>query len=554
MKSRIVSITLVICMLAMLSLSACSCAKSEQNTSTSASSVAKTTTAAPEADKWSLPYKGPEVHISLLGWESFKAIDPNTKFGQWFQEKLGNLKIDFEIPAEGTATKEDLYLASGDMPDILNLHRDPALFMKNYGDGSRTVNLFDYAKYMPEYTKRIALYPHLTSYAVENKTKNYLFFPTWYDTTSELWYQNQDLMDKYKLKTPTNYEEMVKCIETVRKAEPKVTGTLFHGWGLDYTVMCYAQLFGAKGVGPVQTTYDYTKKAWVFPLIEYKNIFYNTIKSMAEAYAKGSIHPDFLTWSGDAWTNIRNNGEWLFDFSYQFTATEQKNTLKVKAVYIDPPAATGTKPSVRTDYESDTTGWSYMISKNSKYPELCASVLELIGSEEYANTYYWGWEGETYQVNADGKKTFLDSYTSMKNEDVQSKYGLTIPYTTTPYVSNFYAGDAVSALWSDESKRGTKIAAEKLKSGEYENYYGRTNPDFSDEINEKKTGITTAVGTYIRETLTAFILGKKPISEWDSFLAGIKKYGDMDWVVEQYNAAPQKPLRLTATERTWLMP
>ncbi|GGD56303.1 extracellular solute-binding protein [Paenibacillus nasutitermitis] len=549
MKARMISVLVIICMIA--ALAACTKGNTEvKRTVPSANASPTGGTESQDAEQWALPYKGPEVTIKIFGWESFKPIDPATDFGKWVQGKIGNIKLDFEIPPEGTAAKSDLYLASGDVPDIM-IYREPAKFMKNYGDGSRSVNLLDYARYMPEYTKRIAEYPHLTSYAKDDKT-NYLFFPTWYNTTSELWYMNQDLMDKYNLKAPKNYEEMAQQMELVHKAEPDVSGLLFHGWGFEYQYIIYSMLFGSNGMNQMAVSYDHNKRQWVYPLTANNEVNLNTVKAMREAYANGSLHPDFSTISTDVWTNIRNNGKWLFANLYPFSTADQNNTVKTKFTYMDPPAATGVNPAVRTDYESDTTGWAFIISNTAKNPELAAGLLEFFSSEEFANTYYWGFEGVSYETAADGKKKFLDSYTQMPDADKQSKLGLTTPYTVTQFISNFYAGDAIAASWSDETKRGVTIAAEKLKNGEFANYYGATTPDFTDDVNEKMTVINTAVKTYVTENLTAFIIGKKPIDEWDKFIAGIQKYGDMNWVVEQYNAAPQKPLRAKATERTWL--
>jgi hypothetical protein len=361
-------------------------------------------------------------------------------------------------------------------------------------------------------------------------------------------------VDKYNLKTPTNYAEMAQNMEIVHQAEPDVNGMMFHSWGFDYQFSNYAMLFGTNGRSPSSLVYDYSKNKWVFNLTENKDIFLNATKAMSEAYSKGWLNADFSTMSGDVWLNDRNNGKWLYNFHYPITAAEQRDTIKAKAVYLDPPVAAGITPTLKTDYESDTTGWAFIISKTAKNPELCAALLDFFSSEEFAKTYHWGFEGVSYQTGADGTKTFIDSYLKMPDTDKQTKLGLNQPYVVVPFISNFYAGDAISAAWSDESKRGVKMAAEKLKSGEFTNYYGPFSPDFTDDVNEKMTTIGTAVGTYITENLTAFVLGKKPISDWDSFIAGIKKYGDTDWVVEQYNTAVQKPLRANATDRVWLMP
>ncbi len=551
MKVRILSILLVLCFL--IALPACTSKDAGPSNPTTA---AASSGSAPAEDKNVLPYKGDEVTISMLGWASYKDLEPETLFGKWFQEKLGKIKLDIEIPVAddaGMTQKCDLYLASGDMPDIM-VYRDAEKFMRAYGDGSVTLNLLDYAKYMPEYTERRKTFPHLSWFDKDNKA--YLFFPSWYDGTSETWFQNQDLMTKYNLKTPTNYDELLQCLDTVKKGEPKNVGLLFHGWGFEYQYTCFSQLFGSLGRSPGTMVFDYNKNKWVFALKEYSDIYYNATKAMADAYAKGFIAKDFITMPGDVWTNTRNNGDYLFTFLYNnISKSDYESTYIAKPVYIDPPAATGVKPSVRTDYTSDVVGWGYVISKKAKNPELCASILDLIGSKETANTYYWGWEGDTYKVNAEGKKEYNPDFLKLPKEDSEKKYGImTYPYVFMPMFSMCYAGDAVMSSWSDESRRGTEIASKKLKSGEYETYYGASNPTLSDDATEKYGTLSTAVRTYVNETLTAFVLGSKNLSGWDAFVNSVKDYGDIDWAVEQFNAAPQKPAKALQSQRNYITP
>lgn len=549
MKARIISSLLVLCML--IALSACGGQKQQnESTGTTTAAVENSTTAAPVQDEKMLPYKGEKVTISLLGWESYKDVDPNTEFGKYFQEQMGNIKLEIEIPTSDSQTKADLYLASGDMPDIM-IYRQPDKFIRNYGDGSRSVNLLDYAKYMPQYNERRKTFPHLSWYDVNGKT--FIYFPCWYDSTSEMWYQNQDVADKYSLKAPANFDEMMQNMETVHKADPGINGMFFYTWGFEYNFQAFSSLFGSKGIKPSDVVWDDNQNKWVFALTAYNDIYKNATQAMADAYSKGLLNKDFIN-MGDQWSTQRNNGQWLYDFSYPFTSAEVTGVLKAKPVYINPPAASGVKPSVRTDYQSDITMWGFLISKDSKNPELCAGILELIASKELAEKYYWGWEGETFTKDANGKKAFTDAYLKLNPEEVQAQFGMTVPYAFMALFSMFHAGDAIAAGWCDESKKGTAIAAQKLKSGEYETYYYANVPELSDEANDKVGKDLTSIKTYVNETLTAFVLGSKKMSEWDGFITGVTKYGDINYIVDQYNAAKQKPDRPLQTERDYLVP
>lgn len=98
------------------------------------------------------------------------------------------------------------------------------------------------------------------------------------------------------------------------------------------------------------------------------------------------------------------------------------------------------------------------------------------------------------------------------------------------------------------------VAAEKLVSGEYETYTPALEPIFDDYTQEDIDLIRTAVTTYVNENITAFILGTRDIAEWDAFVDGVAEYGDMNWVVEQYNAAEPRPLPPAAADRAWITP
>ena len=155
-----------------------------------------------EETQWALPYQGDPVTIRVMGWETYSDYNWENEFASGSRSGWGNVTIEVEIPVSDTGTLLDLYLSSGsDMPDIM-MYRDPDMFMQNYGDGGRTLNLLDYAEYMPGYMERREQYPHLSRYDTEDG-KCYMLFPCLSDRISEVWYQNQDLMDKYGLETPT---------------------------------------------------------------------------------------------------------------------------------------------------------------------------------------------------------------------------------------------------------------------------------------------------------------------------------------------------------------
>jgi putative aldouronate transport system substrate-binding protein len=506
---------------------------------------------------FALPWKGEPITIRALGWVSYAQLDQSTKFAQWFQQKLGNITLEVEIPASEDATKQkiQMYLASGDMPD-LHMIRDPNEFMAGYGDGSRTVNLLNYAQYMPEYTKRRESYPHLSKF--DRDGASYLYFPALIDRLSELWEMNKTIMDKYGLSTPKNYVEMKAAMDKVLAGEPNMIGMLFLPWGFGKLYGDFATLLGGANIGPADIYWDFEKGRWAFALTERSDIYRRVTAELAEGYTKRYIHPDLGALGGEVHDNIRAQGRAVFYYQYidDFARPEYvNNVLTYKAEFIESPAAVGVKPHVNAEFRSDPGGWGYVVAKNSKYPEIACGILELIGSNDLAQTYYWGWEGDTYET-VNGSRRYKDSFSTLSLNDSKRIYGMQkdSPYWFAPYVSTCYVPDATIALWTPEAKAAEAFFAGKLKSGEYEYSYGRPAPDIDMDTAQENATIKTAVDTYIWENLTAFVMGRKPMSEWDSFVAGVSAYGNINKVVADYNAAPQKPFPANQLQRPYIVP
>ena len=59
---------------------------------------------------------------------------------------------------------------------------------------------------------------------------------------------------------------------------------------------------------------------------------------------------------------------------------------------------------------------------------------------------------------------------------------------------------------------------------------------FEDLENEDLSINKTALDTYVQEEYIKFIMGDRPLSEYDAFLAEMANYGDIDLVEEIYNS------------------
>ena len=506
------------------------------------------------------PYTGEEVTLRVFGWETYHDDVWDSYFGQWFQENLGNIKIQSEIAPSDSSTMIELYMSTGDdMPDIM-MYRDAQQYLDLYGDSGRLLDLNDYAEYMPEYQARRERFPHLSQYDTEDG-ETFLIMPCWVDRVSETWIINSALKEKYGLENPTTWDDMKAALEVVCEGEgwdgTNATPICPINWGFNYNYQIMSNLYGLPNF-PTSIMYDQEKQAWVYALTAYADTYKEITTEMAEAYKKGWIHQDHFIMDQATWDSYVQGGKWLFVNHYLdfYTGTQAGNLGDNEfECLVTPVAGNNTKPFVRADYVSDCTGWCYGISSNCKHPEAAAAYLEFITSEAVAVAKAWGVEGKSYEVDADGVKHYTAEYLADREADSNAayeKYGINgTAYYWGPYTSDYAAFDGVYNSYPEKVRDSLRDSLEGLRSGKYQTFYNAYTPALTDIQKEDISAITTPVNTYVSENIQKFVMGDRDLAEWDEFIEGISAYGDINWVLDEYNNAEQRPMRAQQADRDY---
>lgn len=506
------------------------------------------------------PYTGEEVTLRVFGWETYHDDIWDSAFGQWFQENLGNIKIKSEICPSDSSTLINLYMDTGDdMPDIM-MYRSAQDYLDKYGDSGRLLDLNDYAEYMPEYQARRERFPHLSDYDTADG-ETFLIMPCWADRVSESWVQNDALMEKYGLQTPTTWDEMKKCLEIVCEGEgwdgTNATPLSFINWGFSYYFRQLASVWGYR-MDPTTIWYDQDKAEWVYALIEYEDVFRQVTEAMAEAYEKGWIHKDHFTMDQATYDSYNAAGNWLFHNHYLdfYTGTQAgKFEFDNWSFFEAPVAGDNTLPYACVDYTSNPTGWCYGISADCKNPEAAAMYLEFITSEAVAVAKAWGVEGITYEVDANNVKSYTEEYVTARAADANAahkKYGINgTAYYWGPFTSDYAAFDGIYNTYPEKVRDELRRQHAELNAGTMQTKYNARTPVLDEIQKEDIAVITTPVATYVMENIQAFCMGQKDLAEWDAFMDGIAQYGDISWVLDEYNNAEQYPMVPQQADRNY---
>jgi putative aldouronate transport system substrate-binding protein len=186
-------------------------------------------------------------------------------------------------------------------------------------------------------------------------------------------------------------------------------------------------------------------------------------------------------------------------------------------VYPPPKSSTGVGGYTYFDYmTNDGVGYwmAASISRNCKNSEAAMKVMDYMVSDEGTELGFFGREGIEYKKPGPRKYEWLVSL------EARERLGL-------PMYINFLSGEprygeAADNPWTETGKKYYDAAAQTV----YQDYLVRV------PFNERMREIFADLGTYCEENLVNFIIGKRPIEEFDSYIAEFERRGGKELLEE----------------------
>jgi len=193
-------------------------------------------------------------------------------------------------------------------------------------------------------------------------------------------------------------------------------------------------------------------------------------------------------------------------------------------------------------YQSINYQNQYCLSSKAAEPEKLLAFMNWCYSEEgmLVNTY--GRKNVDYKVDKNGNPYVPES--------VWKKYGAT-PAGEYQWMSTLGLGQLCFApTWTwqglirenypDDEEYGmdfNKVTAADMKAGHYDIL-----PTVEPDVSTKTLSRADAVNSFILSNVVKFISGSRPMSEYDAFVADLKRLGAED-VVKEYNTVGLTVLR-----------
>ena len=330
-----------------------------------------------------------------------------------------------------------------------------------------------------------------------------------------------DWLDNLGLAIPETYDEM----ETVLAAMQQYCDNPFELWPNADT---YA-LMGGYNIVSVASSFFGPAGGWVVKdgTVEY-TLFdenYHAYVTMLNDWVnKGFIANDYYTettgWN-NALTKASNNKLGVFNCMYTwyelFLSTSLDESFDMTAI----PVLRQSK-SDRVHVRSARSGASIAacVTTQCENPEYVAMYWNYFFTDEGIILGNYGVEGDTFYYDEAGKPHYTQKYWDMVAEkDSSWAQGMLLTYLGPGF------------RWWDREMDGLNETAVSFlaiwDSNDFtdsEMFYP-ADATMTGEENTTYATVMSDISTYVSENLTAFIIGTKPMTEWDEFIGQIKVMG-----------------------------
>ncbi|MCF4121328.1 extracellular solute-binding protein [Antribacter sp. KLBMP9083] len=478
------------------------------------------------------------VNLSML-WTDWPDV-PITDSWQIFDEieKRTNVSLDLtNVPFSDAVEKRSLLISSGDAPEVI-----PLVYTgeeQQFAASGAVLPLSDYVEYMPNFQKRVEEWD--LGAMVENLRQadgKYYMMPGLQEVSVPTFTLiiRKDVFDEVGAPVPETWDELREGLAMIKEKYPdsKPLADGFEGQSmLNYAAHAFGTVAGwGFGNGTFfdeeSGTFEYAATSDGYrDMLEYFNGLaedglLDTESFTAANDGMGTVTEKFA--AGQVFAASGSNGT-VQDFATALDATDAKGTYEL--VEIAPPGGQAGQIVEPRNF------WNgFMITADAKDDPQFVAKLQFLDwlyySAEARDLLRWGVEGETYTKSADGTYTLAPDY-SLGAFNINPD-GKTDIQTDLGYSNNVLADSTES-----------RALKQSYNTPEFVDYIDsvlstRTprDPFPPAPLDELELEQASLLATPLKDTVDTntlkFVLGERPLSEWDAYVAELEAQNLQEYV------------------------
>jgi putative aldouronate transport system substrate-binding protein len=436
------------------------------------------------------------------------------------------------VPMSDYEQKRSLLISSGDSPYIIpKTYPGQEAALVSSGAILPVGDYIDKMPHFQDFVEKYKLEPELET--LKQEDGKFYILPgmherVWPDYSLAI---RTDIFEKNNIAIPTTWAEFEDALKELKEIYPDVT-PYSDRWQLKSTLNFAAAAFGTKaGWGYNGVTFDWKKDEFVYTgaTNEYKEMvtYFNGLVKDGLLDKESLTQDDqqaitkFVT--GKSFV-IATNGQELISMRKTMDTNLGAGNYKIQKITVPGGPAGHIIGGTRLEN-------GIMISSKAKEDPNFEAMLQFIDwlwySPEAKEFTKWGVEGVTYTKDASGKRTLAADVNYVGLNPAGTK-ALNTDFGFSGGVFS-YGGptELVHSMFNDEELAFQKDMADTKKTVKTEPPYPLSQVD-----REQATLLSTPLKDHTDQNTLQFILGSRPISEWDKHVEelnakGMDKYLDL---------------------------
>lgn len=445
-------------------------------------------------------------------------------------EKITNIRIKIQpVPNSNYNDKLAIQIASGSLPDIATSPADKAI---DAGMEGIVLKLDDYMSKMPNLTGFLAQDPLFKPAVLAPDGKMYGFPMQTQTYPTHCWLYRADIMEKEGLKIPNTMDEYINVLRELKKKYPgqtPYTSRIAKEGGNNFPLGIASVFATSYGLAEDLFIMKNGKALFTPEQPQFKKL----VQDLITMYNEKLIDQDYPLVNTNMWQERVQLGKSFItmDWYTRMTTFNDNNTASknpisgFKMIRVRPPVPAGGEGKLPGLFPLKSK--VMVVSKNVKNPEVAMKLVDFFYSPKGVEITGWGVEGKTWERNEKGGYNWTKNIQNWNNPD-----------KSLPDVKMFGVYNEGIYLRIKEFKPNDIGEVPDIQ--EWRNYMDKEKliapaqpvlPQTADEKtvwSEKYTNIKK----YYQENIDKFVMGKRPISEYDAFIAECKKLGS-DQLVQQ---------------------
>ena len=458
---------------------------------------------------------GATVKVTVASHESWP-YDPDWVIWEGIKESVGGDIQVTAIPSSDFGTKFPLLMTDeNNMPDVFGFQGKPSGFASYCAQGA-FVSLDVCEEFMPDYKAFWEGLPEKDLW-MKNTRKasdgNVYYSPVYgleRSTNIRTWLYRKDIFEKNGLKTPTTMAELYNVAKKLKAIYPD-----------SYPLCMRSGLANINVIGcswkpnfHYSVYYDFEADQWAYGVRE--DVMKEIVEYLNKMVKEGLIPANFITIQASEWEELVATSRGFMMPEYQvridhFNVPARSSNPEFTLAMMAPPHAdNGMGVAMVNKYNNDPTGMSICNTGDAERVANAARYINWFYTDEAADMVSWGKKDVSYTEDANGNRNYILE----GDEKAQTKYGVK---TIGTYCRIDPA--SIDVAISPEQAATTDAILDKYT-------YPHLDPTLYIELSEedsKKLGeLNTSIETVIKEGLSQFIGGQRPMSEWDAFQEELK--------------------------------